>query len=554
MALRADGTKEPFGPGQRCRTSFISIQTCGLPSMSVSISLLSKQSSNSQFTLISEVSNKMRTGFPTSECQDISRYEEVDDIRNSEVEYGMQLRCSSLGQMDIPNTLDEFLEIDNKCFQVSAALMLGSAISVPCANPNSQESDTIKKNTLLSPVGPTESLTACFPIETVGELSSNHGKCSWLVSFAEFDEVATANAVNYQRHHKSRNDSNNNNQQMKFYAHLTEIVEQFLCIASASSQFEREVQDSRELLIFAASEADNAGPRTIAQVRRDRQKALAAKAAAAQAQSDQDISYRGSNIVTDEGCTDSEDCYYSVINLNDDIEVVDSGNTPDAAADSGTLASEGLSVTVPNSCQDIADKETQSLGVAVAFVWLCRWQDKIRWGMESVPHIPLTNLSNSTSDNKRDPIDCITCGIVFNHHITVTKNTFDREQRVNVWMKIQSLSDETIFVTVDAMGNGVNTVQLNYSNESSFSQDESINQDGLIKRNRIFWVDKIKYSDLKLSPRCEIIIPFALVVSQPGVYDLSSFSVVARYERSMANSLHTHSKVKMLQQCLLQVD
>lgn len=550
---------------------YLKYQTCGLPSMSMSLNLIAKQTSNSQFTLLAEVSNKMRTGFPTSEFQDISRYEEVGEIRNSEAEYGMQLRCSSLGQMDIPNTLDEFLEVDDKCFQVAAAWMLGSAIS--CSNSNSFSTDSSKKNTLLAPVGPTESLTACYPIETAGDLSSNRGKCSWLVSFAEFNEVAKVNASKYLRHNnKSRNDCS---LQMNFYAHLTEIVEQFLCIASASSQFEREIQESRELLIFAASEADNAGPRTIAQVRRDRQKALAAKAAAAQAQSDIDSSYNGSNLVADEGCTDSEDCYYSVVNLHyDDGDERGKVSSADVATESGNSLGESLSVVVPHSGQDIADKEAQSLGVAVALVWLCRWQDKIRWGMESVPHIPLTSVSNSSSDNSKDPIDCITCGIVFNNHITMEKTQSDREQRVNVWMKIQSLSDEPVFVTVDAIGNGVNTVQLSYSNESSSTNDESIGYNGLIKRNRFFWVDKIKYTDVKLSPRCEVVLPFALVVSQPGIYDLNrfvfifcslykisihcfcifyvSFSVVARYERQSATSLQ--NKVKMLQQCLLQVD
>jgi len=472
----------------------------------MSLNLISNQSSNSRSTLIAEVTNKMRTGFPTSEFQDFSRYEVVDD---SKADYGMQLRCSSLGQMDIPNTLDEFLEIDDKCFQVAAAWMLGSA--VPCAySSNESRTDTVKKNTLLSPVGPTESLTACFPIETASELSSAHGKCSWLVSFAEFNEVAKHNASQYQRHNNKYNvDSSKNNQQMNFYSHLTEIVEQFLCIASVSSQFEREVQESHELLIFAASEADNAGPRTIAQVRRDRQKALAMKVEEVRAQSDMD----SSNVVADEGCTDSEDCYFSNINLHEENDECDVHRlTEDGAAESG------ISV-VPHSGQEIADKEAQSLGVAVAFVWLCRWQDKIRWGMESVPHIPLTSLSSSSLSNSKDPLDCILCGIVFKNHITLAKNQSDR---VSVWMKIQSLSDQSICVTVDAIGNSVNTIQLSYSNEISNANDEStIGHNGLMKRNRLFWVGKIKYSDIKLSPRCEILLPFALVVSQPGIYDLN---------------------------------
>lgn len=394
-------------------------------------------------------------------------------------------RISSMGQMDIPSIVDTYLDVDDNFFQVAAAWMLGSV--VPYKN--------VSASKLTNPVGPADVTTACFPVILADDLKKKQGSCSWLFSFEEFNKMAMETAAKYPIRQKKLDASEGEGPardggELELYEQLKIIAEQFLCIDAAREQFERDVQESKDLLDLAASEAENIGPRTIAQVRRDRQKALAAQSAS---ESSKSSAVNANTIKAEEGLTDSEDYYSSSLppQLRQDYSSVDS-QAPVESID--TYLS-------PKTVKNIADKEAQMWNVAVAFVWLCRWQGKIRWGMESVRHIPVRNIDKKVAMG--DAINLVSVGIDYPRKVSPSSRV------IRVTVKIRSLDDTAIYVNMEALGT------------HQFHTVSSTQQPPAPVKENLLWVGAIKYSDVLLCPRGEVSLPFTLLVTQPGLHDIN---------------------------------
>lgn len=106
---------------------------------------------------------------------------------------------------------------------------------------------------------PSERIARCFPVKlavppTVSPSKANahshshQGKCSWLLPLP-------------QAHHGTNQDHDH---------HLVRVIEQFLCIANSTTRFQGEIENSRQLVEAAELEAETLGPRSIAQVRREK--------------------------------------------------------------------------------------------------------------------------------------------------------------------------------------------------------------------------------------------------------------------------------------------
>lgn len=334
-----------------------------------------------------------------------------------------------------------------------------------------------------------------------------------------------------------------------FFNQLKVIVEQFLVLAAASAQFESHVRESRELLALAASDADNMGPRTIAQVRRDRQKALLSAQAAAALSSEQEIA--AGRVRADEGMTDSEDLYFSTVPL----ESAPSGVPTSPALADESVGEDASASNMPQCAQDIADREARELGVSVAFVWLCRWQGKVRWGLESVPHVPFRRQSSpnltgpgsskrpsTTSTLAMGAIDRISVSIDYSQRIIVPAEK--GQVYVPVVARIRSLDDRSCFIGADALPfKGVGS-----SNSSSSGSGSSGSSSGLL------WVGSVRYTDVHLDPRGEVSLPFLLLVTSPGVHDLNRFAFSALYAKDRATPKSAIKWKRLDGQCLLQAE
>lgn len=256
--LNEDGTEEFFGPGNRCRTSFLSIQTCGLPALGSALRLVPKASGCFQYTLLIEVSNFMKN---------LNAAPVVDDWVHS-LGANLKQRNSSIGQIDINELLahDDFFEIDDNCVKIVGAWMMG------CALPSTQTSKNHALKELELLMYPGEQLMSCYPLSFFDE---NNGRVGSNNSLDKFDSHSPRSPVSdgskspgYCSWLMPLNDlEKRSNEKFLRKDHLSAIVEQFVCTSSSAEQFEQDIQESRLLMQMANSEADEAGPRTIAQVR-----------------------------------------------------------------------------------------------------------------------------------------------------------------------------------------------------------------------------------------------------------------------------------------------
>jgi hypothetical protein len=160
----------------------------------------------------------------------------------------------------------------------------------------------------------------------------------------------------------------------------------------------------------------------------------------------------------------------------------------------------------PKTVKNIADKEAQMWNVAVAFVWLCRWQGKIRWGMESVRHVPVRNIDKKVAMG--DAINLVSVGIDYPRKVALSSRAIGHEY-LRVSVKIRSLDDTAIYVNMEALG----THQLHTVS--------STQQSPVPVKDNLLWVGATKYADVLLSPRGEVSLPFTLLVTQPGLHDIN---------------------------------
>jgi hypothetical protein len=286
-----------------CCAGFRILQTKVLPSLGIALRLVPKPSSVVHFTLVTEIVNYLRNV----------------DLENSPAEFG-QDRFSSMGQLDLPDLTagDDHIEIEDNAIKVVGLWLLGAG--VPFKYKPSPREILSRESGARAIAGapdllacPSERIARCFPVKLALPASSvaataapPSGKCSWLLPMP-----APA----------SSKDTHN---------HLVRVIEQFLCIASATSRFDKDVESSRLLVQAAELEAETMGPRSIAQVRREKQ----------------------------------------------GTSGVDS-----AASASNQVQSQAAGAV---GAQDIADLAAARNGLTVAAVWACRWEGKLRWGMHKI--------------------------------------------------------------------------------------------------------------------------------------------------------------------------
>eukprot|EP01034_Spumella_vulgaris_P025924 gene25924-32432_t len=476
-ALRDDGTKECFGPGNQCRTSFVSIQTRGLPSVGASMRLATKATSATDHTLIAEVANFLRLTAGSGESHP-----------------GDKAVRHSLGQIVFADHLSSeaaFADIEDNGAKVLGMLSLGAAVPFSYG----QDSST-PRTTLLA--APYERVVGCFPVrysdgDAVAdeELLTRSGNCSWLMPLPE--------AV--------RSDATGSDSQ----GMLVEVMEQFLCIAAASEQFERDVAESRKLVRSEAIEADRAGPRTISQVRRDRQKA--------------EDGLRYGDESTD--CGDDSD---SDLDEFHPLEEVSLCAAKKPIGKTVSFVKGGELRSNPSSLADIAFNEAQNRSVTIALLWVCRWEGRIRWGMQSVPNLSfvagaLSAASSSSSGStavpkpqQRNPADFLLVGLHYPHRVQL-EGEAPYLQYVPVRVSLKSVSDRPLLVSVEAEDHD-NAGEASGTSNSGGTIEKRIN-------TGFRWSGKTGCAEFTLAPHTETDLNLFAAISQAGVYDLKNASIVA---------------------------
>jgi hypothetical protein len=291
---------------------------------------------------------------------------------------------------------------------------------------------------------------------------------------------------------------------------LVEVMEQFLCIAAASEQFERDVTESRKLVRCEAIEADRAGPRTISQVRRDRQKA--------------EDGLQFGDVSMDVGDdSDSDLDEFHPIDEGEEVSLSASTKKPIGKVQGGG-GSGGELISNPSCLADIATNETQSRSVTVALLWVCRWEGRIRWGLQSVPNLsfvagPQAMASSSSSSSgstavskqQRNPADFLLVGLHHPQRVQL-EGPGPHLRHIPVRVSLKSVSDRPLLVSVDAEQDGDSS-----GGESSAAPGSCVDK----RINTGFrWSGKTGCSDFTLAPHSETYLNLFAAISHAGVYDL----------------------------------
>jgi hypothetical protein len=238
--------------------------------------------------------------------------------------------------------------------------------------------------------------------------------------------------------------------------HLAKIVESFMCIWYAEQEFSQRVKEARITVQMAEDEANAAGPRSIAEVRRERQRQLELRAR--------------SNPIEDW----------------------------DAVLDENNVAMP--QVRVPKNVNDIAQLELHKNCVNIAMVWVCRWADKIRWGIHYSPHVGLHHTESNALSNIHISVE---------HDREIVRGKLSTDAFiVPVKVKVRSLSYQTVKVSVRAQVN-------RKPGDTSENSVQRVHSPGFT------WLGKIAYEDITLPAQQDTTLDFAVEIFANGIYDLN---------------------------------
>jgi hypothetical protein len=448
-----------YGQGvSSTRSSFLSVHIECLPCAKLSVQLVPKISSTVRFTLVAEMTNMLQANIASSSGH---------------------ARASSLAPTDHPDFTAGHVDVDENCVKIVGLRLLGAAQL--CASKSKAEASSLDAEFRYLML-PGERVAECFPIKFLSPQKSA-GRASWLLAMSALEEGAFG-AVTGKG------------------AHLQDLLEGFQCLWYRVDMFMQEVANAMLSLELEEVEADVMGPRSIADVRRERLR-----------------------------------------KTNDDaVDSADGGMMTEIALDESSKQVSSLDLI--RNLQSIADKEVSQNSFSVAVVWVCRWRNKMRWGLHHVPNVGFAsallhshNLTNcsavqhsvmiaqklvgaapspsiSTATATATALTLAVTGgmglvgsalqfsISHVHHMQLASR--DRISEVQVLLKVRS------FVDMDTI------LQVRVRPEKGGEVPKTF--------RGLAFVDQISYSNVPLAAHGEAVLTFHAQVSSVGVHDLNRYS------------------------------
>lgn len=473
LALRDNGDKIAFGPDNKCRTSFINVETVVLPSISVSVKTISRPSSTTQSFLVMNLSNSL----PSSED-----FEQTNRA---------SIRHSSVGQIELEDVPEYCNQLEEGCCRVEGVWMLGAA--QPSENSESllkskglvlESSENLtmslqvnlnrnEKSTLPSPP-PVDSHPSAFYFSTgkkdKGDGSSLKGTCSWALSMST---------------------TNMNTISEGSPAYLRDIIERFLIIRKTNRKHQADLHSERLRHISEALLAEVEGPRSITAVRKDNK-----------------------DDKKNEGVLQN-------IDLENDVEIKEERES-EIERTSDTI-NDNISTTigVPMNALEVASQEAATGNIAIAVVWACKWQGKIRRGIHYTFNISILSTDVTTGNIGKNPSFLVNPSrnivnkvpniaelvlVSITHPSSVHLPEGKSSVHVPVIVELRSASKESMSITVESID------RRTVSNNDK--KNNSTHHKGLR------WEYKTKYVDVKLPSQSSVKLSFTASLPKTGVFDL----------------------------------
>jgi hypothetical protein len=381
----------------------------------------------------------------------------------------VSLRKSSIGQLDV-SLGSEFAEVDENSLKVVSILTLGAFQSTLSFLP-SKIHDRTRPNIGIH-VSATERYAQCTAMETT-EASS---QSNWLLPPPTESQNTFQNASSLD---------------------VTTIIQQFLCISYSMHQFYGELEVARQLILEQELEANEAGPRSIQEVRRARQKVLDAQA---------------------------------------ELEV----KIPDE------LQTEIMKITKSfQSLHEIAKAEQRHHSLGVALLWVCRWQEKIRWGLQFVSHIhprhrrfqTSTNISKTIIDGNKPSSSNAPNSMSSSSSSSTAVLNFSYDNQMNISKSLFN----SILVGVKHTGqsiinNNLATGQISFSSSTSSSSSSEL----LTATSSKSYSDIFQQSSIQVQVTIRSIVSRDLLVSLKLIDDLLDDSLAPMRQLKAEGWLRGH--------------
>jgi hypothetical protein len=229
----------------------------------------------------------------------------------------------------------------------------------------------------------------------------------------------------------------------------------------------------------------------------------------------------------------------------------------DTAASSSTQAQIQASGAV--GAQDIADLAAARNGLTVAAVWACRWEGKLRWGMHKISSLSFVGEGISAVGGQQPVHAAVSAkgaaGVVspsvpaapssgkpaadyllvgIHHAPTYTiGSAADSAVEVPVTVRLRSLSSEPLSVTIAALDFVSAETHKNtpagphyvYNDNPEFSIEKVANLG-------MRWNGKTQHIGIALLPNTETEVTMRAYITKPGTFNLNKFKVTARFSQS----------------------
>lgn len=432
------------------RTSYVSVETTCLPSFALQVQQTSHTHAVANSTLLTEIINLL----PLTSA----------NVRNMS-----DLRMSSVGQIEM-DVGSAFAEVDENMSKVISVMIMGAA------KPSVRK---IAKHGVSRPdvgihVSPNERHARCFPITA----TPAHSQCSWVIPLPEesIDIFKRSSLMP-----------------------LDEILERFVAIWYSMEHFSRDLEIARQILLEEELQASEAGPRSIAEVRRARQR------------------------------------------MQEEMARME-GNDANAMATTGGSDAGATSKSIMQTLQEVALAESRRGTLGVAVLWVCRWQGKLRWGLHHAHHVrrsvatflestvpsslsPSTSsqkllATSSSSSGKRSVVgdgpattahDWVVVGLRHPSEVSLAisaTNSSHRYASITVTVDLRSVHHHPVYVTLQII------------DDQQASQDHS-NHSYAWSSTSCLWEGKVRYEEIVLAPHETQSLRFTLLCLQSGVFDVN---------------------------------
>lgn len=352
-------------------------------------------------------------------------------------------RESSLVGGELPNLAERHAEVDEMGVKIVGLRLLGGA-HLSGKKVTADEDSTFRYLT-----SPGERVVECFPLKFFCPRQQRRGNSLWVMPMAmeeheEFARVAGRGAA------------------------LHDLLERFQLLWYSVDSFAELLAEAALALELAELEADAMGPRSIQDVRRQRQR-----------------------------------------NAEDDDGSETDGETPLSEEGSSKVS---IARQFVSSAQDIADKEVARNALSVGVIWVCRWRGKLRWGLHHLPRVGYSAAQLKPPNPKALSVNGAVPGaraaLQFALlHVASVELTNIAARDVAVTLTVRSFVDREVVLSVRVRppmaGPGAGTTRTKSADHG------------------LAWTGQVAYHEVSLTSFGEVKLDFVVQALARGVHDLN---------------------------------